>query len=105
MLKIPNGGRQTSWLFTKRGLGFGNTATVKQIQVVTCRAGLEPGGLWITSLGPKLLGHAASLQKEVGPGGGAGGGTTVKSFFLNNEFSTTYKYRIVHPNNIIPALV
>ena len=41
MLKIPTGGRQTSWLFTKRGLGFENRTTVKQIQVV--RAGLEPG--------------------------------------------------------------
>ena len=33
MLKIPTGGKQTSWLFTKRGLGFENGATVKQIQV------------------------------------------------------------------------
>ena len=35
------GESQTSCLFTKRGLGFENGATVKQIQVV--RAGLEPG--------------------------------------------------------------
>ena len=41
MLKIPTGGRQTSWLFTERGLGFENGATVKQIQVV--RAGVELG--------------------------------------------------------------
>ena len=41
MSKIPTGGRQTSWLFTKRGLGFKKGATVKQTQVV--RAGLEPG--------------------------------------------------------------
>ena len=41
MLKIPIAGRQTSWLFTKRGLGIENGATVKQIQEV--RAGLEPG--------------------------------------------------------------
>ena len=41
MLKIPNGGRQTSWLFTMRGLGFANGDTVKQIQVVS--AGLERG--------------------------------------------------------------
>ena len=41
MLKIPTGGRQTSWLFTKHALGFENGATVKQIQVV--RVGLGPG--------------------------------------------------------------
>ena len=40
-MKIPTGGRQTSWLITNCGLGFGNRATVKQIQVV--RGGLEPG--------------------------------------------------------------
>ena len=40
MLKIPTGGRQTSWKFTKHGLGFENRAAVKQIQVVI--AGLEP---------------------------------------------------------------
>ena len=38
---IPIGGKQTSWLFTMRGLGFEKGATVKQIQLV--RAGLEPG--------------------------------------------------------------
>ena len=37
MLKILIAGRQTSWLFTKRGLGIENGATVKQIQVI--RAG------------------------------------------------------------------
>ena len=39
--KIPTGGKQISWLLTKCGPGFGNRATVKQIQVV--RVGLEPG--------------------------------------------------------------
>ena len=34
MLKITTCGRQTSCLFTKRGLGFEKGATVKQIQVM-----------------------------------------------------------------------
>ena len=42
LLKIPTGGRQTSWLFTKRGLGTGlepgasrftNNLTVKQYKI------------------------------------------------------------------------
>ena len=41
LLLIKTGWRQISLLFTKRGLGFVNGDTVKQMQVVT--AGLEPG--------------------------------------------------------------
>ena len=57
MLKIPASWKQTSWPFTKRGLGFENGATVKQIQVV--RVGLEPGPS--SALIAKALGHLPSF--------------------------------------------
>ena len=53
MLKVPTGGRQTSWLLTKRGLGFENGATVKQ-------SGTWTQGLRITRPAPLPLGHGAS---------------------------------------------
>jgi len=57
LLRVPTGGRLTSWLFTKRGgVEFGTTED-KSIQ--RHGAGFEP----VTS-SAQPLGHAASLKKD-----------------------------------------
>ena len=44
-------GGKASWLFTKRGLGFENGATLKQIQIVRGGGGgLEPGNFGLRDI-------------------------------------------------------
>ena len=43
MLRIPTGGRLTSWLFTLWGQGFEQGTTMLQIQLVVREADLNPG--------------------------------------------------------------
>ena len=63
MLKIPTGGRQTSWLFTKRGY--------RKTEIKVVRVGLEPGAsrrtvrvpvddltTWLRRLGAGIFGIA-----------------------------------------------
>ena len=62
-VKVLTGERQTSWLFTKRGIGLENGATVKQMQAV--KGGLEPGTSGFQDLRPNPLGHAVSLKPSM----------------------------------------
>ena len=64
LLRIPTGGRLTSWLFSQRGrrVKLGTTENKSRLQQ---GAGFEPGTSRFQIQRPKPLGHAASVLSEL----------------------------------------